>query len=210
MMTALWIVSAVVAAICLLLIAPLKAEVILKNEISVTVRYLVLKFKFPNVSSKKGDEAKASKEQNAQKPTQLGYIKNLMEKKGLAGAVYELIDIFHLLLKKFMRLLSHITVKNFNLKICVGSEDAAATALEYGAVCAVVYPTLGLAESLMKFKKQKIDISCDYKSENSVLEMNAILKIRLIFLITAGISFVLSYIKHAIGNNNKKDGVTNE
>jgi len=209
-MTAIWIIAAVVVAICLLLIAPLKAEVILRDEISVTVIYLVLKFKFPNVSPKQGQRPDTPKEHNAQKSAQLGYIKKLIDKKGFAGAVYELLDILQLLFKKFMRLLSHIIVKNFNLKIRVGSDDAAVTALEYGAVCAVVYPTLGLAESLLKFKKQKTDISCDYNSENSVLEMDATLKIRLIFLIMAGISLVLSYIKYAIGNNNKKDGVTNE
>jgi len=206
-MTALWIIIGIVAAICLLLATPVKAQVVLHDKISATVRYLFIKFKFHNLNPMIDDEPETAK---GEEPDKLDYIKSLIDKKGFSGAVYELCDIFKLIIKKVKLILPHIIVKNFNLKIRVGSADAAISALEYGAVCAIAYPTIGLAESLVKFKKQKVDISCDYNNENSVLEMNAILKIRLIFLIRAFSSFVLSYIKNTIGNNNKKDGATNE
>ena len=206
-MTALWIILSVVVFICLLLVAPVKAEVVLQDKLSATIRYMFFKYKIHNVNPLLDDEPETPTEEE---PDKLDYIKELIEKKGFAGAINELCDILKLFLKKAERLIPHMIVSKFNLKILVGSDDAAITALEYGTVCAIAYPTLGFAESLVKFKKQKVDISCDYNNENSVLEMNAILKIRAIFLIKAFNSFVLSYIKKAIGNNNKKDGATNE
>ncbi|MDD4699360.1 MAG: DUF2953 domain-containing protein [Oscillospiraceae bacterium] len=205
-MTALWIILGVVVVICLLLLAPVKVEVILQDKLSATFKYLFIKHKIHNVNPLLDDKPEIPAEEESDK---LGYIKELIEEKGFAGAITELCDILKLFLKKAERLIPHIIVSKFNLIIQVGSDDAAITALEYGAVCAVAYPALGFVESLVKFKKQKIDISCDYNNENSVLEMNAILKIRLFFLIRAFNSFVLSYIKNAIGNNNKKDGATN-
>lgn len=206
-MTALWIILGIIAVICLLLVTPVKAEVVLQDKITATIKYLFFKHKINNVNPGLDDEPETPK---GAEPDKLDYIRELVDKKGLAGAINELCDILKLILLRIKLLIPHIIVSKFNLKILVGSDDAAITALEYGAVCAIAYPTLGYLESLVKFKKQKIDISCNYNNENSVLEMNAILKIRLIFLFKAFNSFVLSYIKKTIGNNNKKDGATNE
>ena len=208
-MAALWIILGVVVVICFLLLTPVKAEVILQDKLSVTIRYLFFKKKINNVNHGLDDQSETNKGEE-EEPDKLDHIKNLIEKKGFAGAVSEMCYALKLAFERVNIILRHIIVPKFNLKIFVGGGDAALTAIEYGAVCAVVYPILGLAESQLKFKKQNVDISCDYNNENSVLEMNAIIKIRLIFIIKAFNSFVLSYIKKAIGNNNKKDGATNE
>lgn len=61
---------------------------------------------------------------------------------------------------------SKAVVNNFKLHITVAEEDAAATALIYSGVCALIYPAVCYLESIITFKEDDLKIRCDYESQN--------------------------------------------
>ncbi|MBR7143289.1 MAG: DUF2953 domain-containing protein [Clostridia bacterium] len=53
------------------------------------------------------------------------------------------------------------------LDVAVGTPDAALTARRYGAVCAAVYETLGLASILTSLRTARVNITADFLSEET-------------------------------------------
>lgn len=70
--------------------------------------------------------------------------------------------------------------------ICGGSEDAADAAVQYGAVCAAVYPMAGYLTANVNEKKNAADIriGCDFEGESRI-QFELIISIRIYNLLTA-------------------------
>ncbi len=61
---------------------------------------------------------------------------------------------------------SKAVINKFKLHITVAGDDAAATALTYSGVCALLYPAVAYLESIITFKEDDLKILCDYEGEN--------------------------------------------
>ena len=106
-----------------------------------------------------------------------------------------------------------VIIKKFHLDIHITEDDAAATAIKYGKVCAALYPSLGFICSNMKVKDYKANVFADYCGEKTTVSF--VTKTAFIprALINAGIALVFSLLKQllkvVISNNKSSNNNTN-
>ena len=113
-------------------------------------------------------------------------VKENAESKGISDSVNQVVTVISLLLGQLIWLLSKIRVKRFHILAICGGDDAADAAMEYGYVCAAVYPLVGYIDAHLNTKKNATDvqIGCDF--ENDVyFEIDFIAKLRLIHIVRA-------------------------
>ena len=97
-------------------------------------------------------------------------------------------------------ILNRIRIKRLNLNIKCTGEDAAQSAIKYGAVCAVAYPVLGLIHSNFKISKrgEKVEILCDYDGTDDSLSFSALLSVAVGTVLTAAIKVIIKEVKEKI------------
>ena len=108
---------------------------------------------------------------------------HLKKRYGFAGAVREIFGFAGQVLKKIKKRLKHFFIKKVCVNIVIAGDDAAQTAVEYGAVCGSVYPVLAFLESTAVISLKKINISSDFYSGNSDFSFSLDAGARVIFLI---------------------------
>ena len=94
-----------------------------------------------------------------------------------------MLNVLKQLKQKTEFLIKHIKVERFDLNVTVASGDAATTAIEYGAVCAVAYPIAAFVLNYNKSLKENININCDYNNQNPQIEFCVVASLRLIHLL---------------------------
>ncbi|MBR4761006.1 MAG: DUF2953 domain-containing protein [Clostridia bacterium] len=198
-MTALIIIVAVFAFIALLLLIPISAEVSFHDEFFAVIRYGGIKIfksgKNKKTQGKPAGEDEASKKQEKSKPEKQGFIATVFKEKGKIAGLKFCFSLFELALKKIVWVLKRIKFKKFYLDISVASDDAAHTAIAYGALCAVAYPAVNLIERYSSFDIKKINIYTDFDKLSPEIEGSIQLKTRLIFALIAAVSLFFAYLK---------------
>ena len=89
--------------------------------------------------------------------------------------------------------LKTVKFRKVEVGITVASDDAAKTAIEYGAVCSAVYPVLSLLYSKANIKYKQIDIKSDFNTEKSIFMISLTVNLQIIFLIITGIKVFKEY-----------------
>ena len=74
----------------------------------------------------------------------------MLKEEGVRAVIEYYLQIGRLLKSAAERLMRAITVDRLYLDVLVASGDAAQTAIDYGKICAVVYPIQALIESKMR------------------------------------------------------------
>lgn len=85
------------------------------------------------------------------------------------------------------RLFKKIRIGNVYVDIVVGGDDAAKTAISYGAHCAAVDGLVGFLDSMISFKAEKIGIRADFELEKTEYYARGTLKLRMSTLLHSGI-----------------------
>ena len=113
-------------------------------------------------------------------------LKQGAQTSGISDTATKVITVLSLLAGQVVWLLKRIKIKKFHLLAICGGEDAADAAMDYGLVCAAVYPFVGYLESTAKFAKKANDIQvgCDFEG-SAYFETEIIAKIRLIHAVRA-------------------------
>ena len=149
---------------------------------------------------RKKSAAAAEGEEEPKKKTSLEDILNTV------GAVRELVGS---LKDKFARTLK---VTAATVYVSVGSDNAAKTALLYGAICQGVTFLLELLDNVTRLKTVKktyIHVGCDFSSEKTVAEMHLILSMRVYHLLGHALRALKTFLMIKLKNetkNHKKDG----
>ena len=114
-------------------------------------------------------------------------LKKSIKESGLTTTVSSTYHILISLLKEIKDLLKFCTAKKLQIDIVCTGEDAAQAAINYGKCSSVTYPFLGMVHSVLKVKRgcEKINISCDYNSQNASFEYDILLSVRLCHLLAA-------------------------
>ena len=167
------------------------------------IRYLFFFYTLPldKPQKKKKEKKKKAPSAPSQEESQekkKGSFGKMVEQKGLVGAVSEVADVLRLLLQKAARLLSHARVPRFSLTARIGGEDAAQAAINFGGVCAAVYPLLGFASALMRFRSPHLDLRPDYESKDWSASADITLRIALFWIPAVGISALWALFKNKI------------
>ena len=192
-MIALHILGAVALLIFLLLFSSVSVSCRVDDEVKVKIRYLFLKFNLPKHRKKSKNKAKTTQ-------TNISYIKQLIEQNGLLGAIKELLFIVKTILSRGIKMAHHIRVKRFDMVVTAASDDPAKTAVEYGALCSVVFPALSGFQSLMKWndRKTKVLVNSDFCVEKPTLLIDFKIKLKLFFIVKAGLSVILALVRRKI------------
>ncbi|MBR5272954.1 MAG: DUF2953 domain-containing protein [Clostridia bacterium] len=212
-MIVLYIIGAILALGAFVLFAPVTFELEYDETFNVKVRYLFIRYKIPSddvededkqkrkkKKEKKPKKKKAKTKEKEETKSQssieknLGIIKTAFKFKGFAGAK-KIIRLAAYAVKKVSRLVKrHLIIKDFQVVMAVGDDDAAQTAVSYGKTCAYVFPLLGLICNTMKVRRYHADIFPDFMRTKSRAYIYAKLKIRPIFVLGMGISALFKII----------------
>lgn len=204
-MTALIVLAAILAVSLAALFIPIKCEAYLSYandslDESFDLKYGFIRIRLPN-GGKKDKEWGDDKGGSGKKENRLGGAvafarENFREVK---EAIY---NILGCALKR------SVTIKNLDLKIVFGLEDAMATGLLYGALAAFVYNVIGAANRLMKLKSHSEDIRPDFKDPHIFAELECIITTNIFNLAVLAVVFLKNaaplYKKYERRNDNGK------
>ncbi len=142
---------------------------------------------------------------------QSGFAKKLQDILGISGAkkaknttkaspaqtVRFVAENLKTLVSQLRRLLRKCAIRRLKLRIVAADEDAAAAAMEYGAVSAVVYGLTGFltASCRMKEKTADIQIGCDYNSTQWEFTYDIVLAVRVFRIARAFLALALEHMK---------------
>ena len=101
-----------------------------------------------------------------------------LDEKGLCQMLSEIVAAVKNLFVRIGHLIGKARFRRFDLQILVGDSDAGDAALNYGKVCAIVYPLLDSLKPVRTCKKRRIDLRCDFLSEESVVRFGGRLHYR--------------------------------
>ena len=159
-MLILCILAVLVLTVVILLFIPFTATLKISEKTDFTVRYLFFKI-YPLKAKQKKDGIKEEK-----KPQNNGnYLKKMISEKGIANTVSEIIFYLKTAVSALGGMVKHIKIKDFSCRVNVFGNDAAATALEYGAVCTAVYGFSAFLASVTDFQYTDITVDSDFDGE---------------------------------------------
>ena len=155
----------------------------------------------PKEEKKQTDKAKKEKEKpkkepepEEEKPEKSNIFKDVIELRGVDGAV-DLISEFASLLSKFGGgLVKHFIIRELTVHYYVTGKDAANTAERFGSISAAVFPALGIISTTAKVKKHDIVIVPDYLGQVDTQEVKIHFSYRLLSLIAVALGAVKDFL----------------
>lgn len=221
-MTAVIIILSIFAFLFLISLIRIRVIAEYKNKLQLTIKVLFIKFRFkipdkkekPKDNTKKKSkkkkqkksdtknkkEKKTDKDKNKSSKKKDSPIKSMLKKQGVSGLVDILKDMLKLVKGTLRYFFKHLIIHDFTVFISVAGEDANETAVQYGAVSAVVYPATSALAQNLNVKDFSADITCNFEQDSKTeayCYFNA--TIRIVFLIIlalkAAVRAVKTYIK---------------
>lgn len=198
----------IIAVILLLLIAvlflPISVFLKFKDDFFVKVRFLGFKiFEIePQKDIKKPsiDKVSDKKAENDISKTSKQIFFKLKEKLGFMGAVKEILRFANDVLSHIKRLLRNIKIKRVCLDVTVAADNAATTAIEYGAVCAAVYPVTALLSTCADIGFKQINVKSDFDSKKPDFWFEATASMNVFNLLIAAYKTYSEYKKFTVRN----------
>lgn len=183
-MIAVYIIVGIVLILTVILLLDISLVFTYKEKLGFT-----LKLGFISLSGSKIIELAESSESNETKKQELIENKRSVVKKkkspsDVIDTVSYIIDLIGAVLGEFTR---YARIKFSRVKIGIGSESSAETALIYGFVSSALYSALEVLDSFLTVKKNYKDIGVypDFTSEVCKIDIKIVLKIKIIRLLFA-------------------------
>lgn len=199
-MIPLIIVLSVLAFIILLLFIPISVHIRYDGDFFVKLKIAGIKaYEVEPKEDTEKPKPDTESDKKAKKQTEKAFDK-LKKKLGFAGAVKEIFGFIRSVLERLKESLKHIAIRRLCLDIKVASGDAAATAVEYGAVCAAVYPVLTFIDGILNVKMKSINVTADFNSDNSDFGFSVVVRVRIIYLIVMAFGVFSEYNKFKTRN----------
>lgn len=127
-------------------------------------------------------------------------LKKEADRSGAAETAGDLALVLRELLGRVVWILPRCRVKTLHIRSISAGEDAAAVAMDYGLVCAAVYPLIGWIKSAMRVSKrgERVEIGCDYDAVGSTFEMNIRLSVRIWYVLLALIHIIRENVRNQV------------
>ena len=193
-MTALIIVFSVLLLIFILLLIPVSADFLCKDKVLLKVKYGGIKVFDTNKTKKQGSEPSGEEHPKENKKKD-NFISQIFKEKGKIDGIKYLFTLIKLLLSRIIWLIKKIEFKKIFLDITVSSDDAATTAVSYGALCGVVYPVVNIIGQNGKIGFKEINIRTDFDKLSPLIEIGITAKTRLIYAVIGAIVFIFEYLR---------------
>lgn len=202
-MIVLYILLAIIALIVLAFSFRLTLRLDYHDIVELEVRYLFFKFKLLPWEKKE----KAPKEQKAEqpqkpaeekkpkgKPAKPNPLKTFWQNEGVDGVIALLRETAAAVSGMFRGVFRHVIIDQLFVQMHIGSGDAAQTAVDYGKVCAEVFPALGTICSVMKVRRYDADISPDFLANQNETELHTVITLRPIFVTNAAVVMLVKLL----------------
>lgn len=216
-MLALYIVFGIIGFLLLLLLIPLHANITFDKDLNIKARYgflTVIVWPRPKKTPKKKVKKEKVKEVKEPEEKKMSAIEEMLKTDGLGAVLSFIKQLIKISTRAAKRTFRAFTIKHLNLNIIVASDDAADTALNYGKMCAAVYPASGVLHSLVRIKKSDINISPSFLTTTSTVFFDIRLKVVPLRLIWMGLrflaSFVVTMVKLFLKDEDKSEQNTSE
>lgn len=144
----------------------------------------------PEKAKKKKKEAEA--EQEKPKKNTIG---NLFREKGFSGFMKIVGKVASITSEMVKKILKHTVFHRFWLRIDVGGEDAAKIALNYGYICGAVNSAVSLLLNCARCKNPRIQITPDFRAQESSAAFEMRARILPIFLLNALLGALFQSVK---------------
>ena len=223
-----WVLLGILALILLLLIVPVRLRVKYEEELAARLWVLCVPIKLapkkekPEKEPKKEKADKPAKKEKKKKETAADgkakkkkdflslkqHAKELKE-NGIMAAAAWLKEIAGMVTTTLSRVLDAITVKKFYADGEIAGEDAAQTALTFGKLCATAYPALGIIESKLKVKKQRVRLAPAFCLEKTRFSFDVVVSVSLWRIVVAALRLLIGYLKMpSVGELKRKQSET--
>lgn len=197
-MIALIIFGAIVGILFILLLLSVTVDLTFDSKLMLKIKYLGITL-FDNqkrVSVKKSKKKKSKSSSNDDAPAKKdGFVKKTYKQKGLLGTINYFSDILVIVIKKLWWVVKRLKFRRFKLDIIIATADAADTAMQYGKICAAVYPIISLLQSVNDFKAKNINISADFDKTESQFKTSIFVKTQVIYLLITAIGILVQFLK---------------
>lgn len=220
-MLALKIIFGILLALILLLLLRVKISVISDGDrVKLLLRILGIPFKLYPRKSKKQKirlsdytprglrRAQKKKDKKALKESLKEKHEKPLEEEGEKPTLSETVSTITALAKKIItKFFRHLRIDVTNIRISVGTPDAAKTGILYGAVCqGVAYLTevLDHVTNVKKIKKSEISVSADFVSGKTVADINISFSLTVWQALDILLGAAFEYIKSKSNPNKRK------
>lgn len=199
-MLALYIIGGILLLIALILLLPITAQIKFDNDFFFKVKFLGITVYKPKEKKKKSKKAQKEQGEQKSKEKEQGIFSKLKAKRGFKGAIKELFDFISSVITKIKPQLLKIKFRKFKLELIVVGEDAAMTAIEYGAVCGIVYPVLSFIDQSLNIKLKQINVSAGFKHSESVFKTSFDVKANALLLLIIAFKALKEYKNFSLRN----------
>lgn len=196
-MIALIILGAVVGILLILMFLPLTVDLSYEDKFVLKIRYAGITLFDNNRTEldKKSDKKQVEKPKGSTPQKKDNFFVKTYKQKGLLGTVSYFSDILVIVLKKLWWIVKRFKFRKFKLDLTVATADAADTAIQYGKVCAAIYPVISLLQTITDFKLQQINIGTDFDKTKWEFNGAILVKTPLVYWIVAVISVLIQILK---------------
>ena len=208
-MIALYIVLGLFFLIALFLFSSIRFVVSYKEDFSVLLGFWFLRFKlYPEKQVKKQKESKSDSE-----PTRkTSKLKQMIRENGLKNTLSKLFDTVKVVFNSLSKISKHIRIRRLKLIVTAATEDPALTGVEYGAFCSVVFPFVKFLQDFANLNEKGANVSVrsDFLATKPTLELYSVIKIRVIYILSFGISAFIELVKQNIVKMNEEPKIKAE
>ena len=190
------------------------------DEVSLSIKVLFFKIKIlpskekrqsRRMSEKKAGKIRESIRKKQQKKAlakkEKEKAKETKEKKSISETITGvrlITDIALAVIKKFF---GHLQIKMTRIKMVVATEDAATTAIAYGAITQslnILLPALESVKNFKKLKKTEIDIRADFLASAPTVDVEISFAIRVWHIFDVAFAALGKFIKGKLSAESKK------
>ena len=195
-MIALVVLGVILFLIALLLFLPLTVDLVYDSQFVLLLKYagVTVFDSEKRVNLKKSKKGKKKADSDTP-PEKQGFVKRTYDQKGFLGTVEYFCKLLQLLLKKAWWVVKRFNFSRFKLDFTVATTDAAKTAIEYGKLCAAVYPVLSLLQSIVSFKPQQVNINADFDKNKYEFKASIRVTTRAFYWLVAALSAAVQFLK---------------
>ncbi len=180
---------------------PLRVQITLEEQGEIVFRFWFFRYRIILYGKEKKQKRKRKmrkasgrkKKKSTDDQKNNFFHKTIQEKGALNGTVW-LLDILKKTIKRVIELIRKGTIERFSLRVLIAGDDAAETAMTYGAVSSVVYPFVGVLNAMIPIEKQEVRVLAVYENQPSEFACSILLRLRFYRIFGAVISLIKEYI----------------
>lgn len=168
-MTAVYIIGGILLFLALVLSSPVSLRLYYRETPLCVLRVWGVPVQLiPRKPSKKRTTAVTDTKAATKKPSAvLTRLQDAFKQDGVTATLGFLGETAKLLTTSAGKLLCGINIRLMRIELRIGGEDAAAAAMHFGEVCAVLYPLLSVIGCHLRIHKREVEVRPDFEGQGT-------------------------------------------